>query len=124
MQVQGRRDTKPELLLRRELHSRGLRYEVDAQPLESLRRRADLTFRGPRVVVFVDGCFWHRCPEHGTMPKRHRDWWHAKLDRNVERDRDTDERLRGADWEVIRVWEHEDPVEAANRVERSVIRRS
>lgn len=104
---QRRRDTKPEMLLRRELHRRGLRYRVDTRVVEGLRRRADLLFSGPKVAVFVDGCFWHRCPEHGNIPKSNTEWWKAKLERNVERDRDTDERLHRAGWMVIRVWEHE-----------------
>jgi DNA mismatch endonuclease (patch repair protein) len=68
-------------------------------------------------VVFVDGCFWHGCPEHGTWPKRNDVWWAAKLRRNVERDRDTDSRLRAAGWKVVRIWEHEVPELAADRVE-------
>lgn len=100
-------DTKPEMLLRRRLHAEGLRYRVDQQVLPGLRRRADLVFTRARVAVFIDGCFWHRCPEHGTLPKANAAWWRAKLNRNVERDRDTDARLRDADWIVVRVWEHD-----------------
>lgn len=122
MRSQGRRDTDPEMALRRELHGRGLRYRVDARPLDDLRRRADLVFKGPEVAVFVDGCFWHRCPEHGTTPKANREWWDDKLARNVARDRDTNARLQEEGWKVIRVWEHEDPIEAADRVERAVSR--
>lgn len=117
---QGTRDTDPELRLRRELHARGYRYRVDAAVVPGLRRRADLVFRGPRVAVFVDGCFWHRCPEHGNVPRANHEWWRAKLDRNVERDRETDQRLAEAGWLVVRVWEHEmrdDPLAAADRVE-------
>lgn len=115
-----RRDTPKELALRQELHRRGLRYLVDAPPLPELRRRADLVFRGPRIAVFVDGCFWHRCPQHGTTPIANHNWWLAKLERNRERDRDTDLRLRKAGWRVIRVWEHDPIGSAANRVERAV----
>jgi DNA mismatch endonuclease (patch repair protein) len=115
-----KRDTPKELALRRELHGRGLRYLVDVAPLLSLRRRADLVFRGPHIAVFVDGCFWHCCPQHGTTPKSNRNWWLAKLKRNRERDRDTDVRLHQAGWRVIRVWEHEPTGAAADRVERAV----
>lgn len=111
--------------LRRELHARGLRYRVEASVVPGLRRTADLLFPGPRVAVFVDGCFWHMCPEHGNTPKANRDWWRAKLERNVERDRDTDAQLREAGWEVIRIWEHElrsNVTGVADHVERTVRR--
>jgi len=115
-----RRDTTPELELRRELWRRGLRYRVD-RPLDGKRRRrADLTFVGPRVVVFVDGCFWHGCPEHGTSPKANAEWWSEKLARNVARDADTDEYLTSQGWTVLRFWEHEDVLAAADQVERVV----
>ena len=106
--------------MRRLLHARGLRYRVDT-PLSGLpRRRADLTFPSKCVAVFVDGCFWHGCPEHGTQPKTNDAWWADKLRRNVARDRETDEHLTKQGWLVIRVWEHEDVISAADRVEASV----
>ena len=120
MQRQARRDTRPEVSLRRQLWRRGLRYRVEVSPLPELRRRADIVFTRRRVVVYVDGCFWHSCPEHATEPKANQAWWVAKLAANVERDRDTDERLDAAGWQVVRVWEHEDPQEAADRVESAV----
>lgn len=120
MQRQARRDTKPELLLRRELWRRGLRYRVDIAPIAGLRRRADLVFCRAQLVVYVDGCFWHSCPDHATVPKANRDWWIAKLQANVERDRDTDRRLRDVGWEVLRVWEHEAVPGAVDRVEAAV----
>lgn len=120
MQRQGRRDTKPELALRRELYRMGLRYRVNQQVVPGVRRRADISFPRERVAVFVDGCFWHSCPRHGTAPKANADWWHDKLDRNVQRDRDTDRRLAAAGWTVIRVWEHEVANESADRVARVV----
>ncbi len=116
---QGRRDTAPELALRRELWRRGLRYRVDAAPTPG-RRRADLVFARARVAVYVDGCFWHRCPEHSTAPTSNRAWWAAKLDANVARDRATDDELEAAGWVVVRVSEHEDPLEAAERVQGAV----
>lgn len=114
---QRRRDTKPELLLRSELHRRGLRYRVDRKIVDVVRSRPDIVFGPARMAVFVDGCFWHRCPEHGTVPKNNRDWWIAKLDANVDRDRRVDRTLTEAGWLVYRVWEHESPVDAADRIE-------
>ncbi len=119
MQAVKRRDTKPELLLRSELHRRGLRFFVDRAPLPKMRRRADLVFPRKKVAVYVDGCFWHGCPIHGTWPKNNADWWRAKIEGNRARDRDTDERLADAGWTVVRVWEHEGP-EAADRVASAV----
>ncbi|HEX5054170.1 MAG TPA: DNA mismatch endonuclease Vsr [Planctomycetota bacterium] len=115
-----RRDNSVELALRREAFALGLRYRVDAPVLPGLRRRADLLFRSARVAVFVDGCFWHVCPRHASWPKANADWWRRKLKGNVERDRDTDRRLRREGWRVLRIWEHEDPVVAARKVLRAV----
>lgn len=114
--AQGRRDTAPEVLLRSELHRRGLRYRVD-HPLPVPRRKGDIVFPRQRVVVFVDGCFWHGCPQHATAPRHNAEWWRRKLGANVERDRDTDARLADAGWVGIRVWEHEDPAAAADLIE-------
>lgn len=116
----GRRDTPPELRLRSQLHRRGLRYRVDVRPLAQLRRRADVVFRRAKVAVFVDGCFWHGCPTHMTWPVANEEWWRTKIERNRARDRDTDERLTAAGWTVIRLWEHEDPGLAAERVAEAV----
>lgn len=120
MSRQRRRDTAPEVALRRELHRRGARFFVDRAPLPGLRRRADLVFPRRRVAVYVDGCFWHRCPVHATDPKNNAEWWAAKLAGNVSRDRDTDARLAAAGWTVVRVWEHEDPLVAADRVQNAL----
>jgi DNA mismatch endonuclease (patch repair protein) len=116
----GRRDTLPELAIRSELHRRGLRFRVDRSPLAGLRSRADIVFGPARVAVYVDGCFWHSCPEHRTKPKANAEWWEQKLRRNRERDAETDDRLREGGWEVVRIWEHEDPVAAADRVEQAL----
>ena len=117
MRSNCRRDTKPEIAIRRILHRFGLRYRVDFAPLEQdRRRRADIVFVRVKVAVFVDGCFWHGCPKHATYPKRNEDYWLPKLARNIERDRETDNRLHDAGWLVIRVWEHEDPNDAAARI--------
>lgn len=120
MRRQARRDTAAELAIRREVWRRGLRYRVDAKPLAGLRRRADLVFTRALVAVYVDGCFWHRCPVHATIPRSNGEWWAAKLEANVRRDRDTDGRLWVAGWTVVRVWEHEDPASAADRIEALV----
>lgn len=119
----GQRDTAPEIALRSELHRRGLRFRVDQRPLPTLRSRADLVFRRARVAIYVDGCFWHGCPEHGSMPKANSEFWGAKLERNRERDLETNATLRREGWEVIRVWEHEDSSSAADRVCESISRR-
>lgn len=118
MRKQARRDTKPEVELRRELHRRGFRYFVDRPVLAGTRRRADIVFPRSKIAVYVDGCFWHQCPEHGTMPRTNREWWTTKLDRNVERDRDTDAKLLTAGWRVIRIWEHQDPKRAAEQIQQ------
>jgi DNA mismatch endonuclease (patch repair protein) len=110
------RDTKPEVALRSSLHRRGLRFFVDRAPLVGLRRRADVLFPRAHVAVFVDGCFFHGCPMHATWPKHNAAFWRAKIEANRARDRDTDDRLLKAGWEVIRVWEHESPEEAAARI--------
>lgn len=120
MSAQSRRDTSPELALRSELYRRGLGYRVHRRPLPGLRREADLVFPGPRVAVFVDGCFWHSCPEHGSEPRNNAQWWIDKLEGNRRRDRDTDRRLTEAGWLSLRVWEHERASEAADRVQEAV----
>jgi DNA mismatch endonuclease (patch repair protein) len=124
MAKQRRRDTKPEVALRRELHRVGLRYFVDKAPLPGMRRRADVVFPRRHVAVYVDGCFWHSCPQHATHPKNNAQWWADKLAANVARDRDTDRRLAEAGWTVVRIWEHEDPVIASERVVEAVRQRS
>jgi len=119
MSRQRRRDTGPELAVRRRLHALGYRYRVDRRPLPDLRARGDLVFTRARVVVFVDGCFWHRCPQHATSPRHNGEWWRAKLDANVARDRATDRRLGEAGWRVVRIWEHElktKPMEALTKI--------
>lgn len=102
-----RRDTAPELALRRALHSLGLRYRVDFAPVDP-RRRADIVFTRMRLAIFVDGCFWHGCPLHYRRPKSNGDYWPAKIALNVARDEDSTRRLEGEGWEVLRVWAHED----------------
>lgn len=111
-----RRDTAPEVALRRALHARGLRFRV-AYPVPGQRRRTiDIAFTKAKVAVFVDGCFWHGCPDHGTNPRSNSLWWQEKLAANAARDADTDRVLRELGWRVIRIWEHESPAVAAERV--------
>ncbi|MEV1043779.1 very short patch repair endonuclease [Streptomyces sp. NPDC049916] len=120
MQAIRSRDTQPERLIRRLVHAQGLRYRVAAKPLPDLRRTADLVFRPVRVAVFIDGCYWHGCPEHYVSPKTNAGYWSEKVARNVARDRDTDERLSQAGWTVLRFWEHESPDMCADKIARTV----
>lgn len=115
-----RRDTAPEKALRGALHARGLRYRVNLPVPQQRRRTIDIAFTRAKVAVFVDGCFWHGCPEHGTRPRTNSEWWTTKLTANQTRDRDTDRLLIDLGWYVIRVWEHESPQVAADRIAREV----
>jgi len=123
MERQRQRDTKPELALRSELWRRGLRYRVDTGILGRCRR-ADIVFTRSRVAVFVDGCFWHGCGDHGSLPKSNREWWGMKLAANVARDAAANDDLSRAGWLVIRVWEHESVTSAADAIEAAVRSRS
>lgn len=121
MQSNRRRDTKPELLVRRLVHASGLRYRVDYPPLPTHRRlRADLVFTRAKVAVFIDGCFWHGCPDHHTRARTNAAFWAAKVQENRERDERTNATLRDAGWTVLRFWEHEPPELAAREVQQSV----
>jgi DNA mismatch endonuclease, patch repair protein len=115
MQVTKRRDTPGELALRAALRALGLRYRIEVA-LPGTRRRADVAFLRAKVAVFVDGCFWHGCPEHGTWPKANADWWREKIEANKRRDANTDQTLKAAGWKVLRFWEHVDPTVAAKKV--------
>jgi DNA mismatch endonuclease, patch repair protein len=116
MSRQRRRDTDPEVLLRRRLHRLGYRFRVN-YPLPGRRRRTiDIAFTRAKVAVFVDGCFWHACPEHATWPRANSVWWREKLEKNRARDAETDELLREAGWRVVRVWEHASVEEALGAV--------
>lgn len=103
-----RRDTRPEREVRSQLHARGLRFRVDF-PLHvgEVKVRPDVVFTRWQLAIFIDGCFWHGCPEHGNMPNRNRNYWTPKLRRNVERDQTVDRALFSSGWIVIRAWEHE-----------------
>jgi DNA mismatch endonuclease (patch repair protein) len=107
MRGNRRANTKPEMALRAALHALGYRYRKDFRLDLPLRRvRPDIAFTRRKVAVFVDGCFWHACPEHGSAPKSNEWYWSPKLAKNVERDRAADEALAQAGWIVVRLWEH------------------
>lgn len=121
MQIQRTRDTAPELAVRRRLHAMGLRYRVDRPPLRGLRRRADIVFGPAKVAVYIDGCFWHGCPQHGrTATKANPEYWAGKMARNRARDTQTDALLVNAGWVVIRAWEHDDPGAVTSRIVAAV----
>ncbi|KGM03841.1 very short patch repair endonuclease [Cellulomonas cellasea] len=113
------RDTAAELAVRRELHKRGRRYFVQRAVLPG-RRRVDVVFPGPKIAVFIDGCFWHSCPQHATRPKANAEWWAEKLARNVARDRQSDADLAAAGWQVMRIWEHVPASAAADMIEAAL----
>jgi DNA mismatch endonuclease (patch repair protein) len=108
--------TDAEVALRRQLYRIGLRYRIDYEVLKKPRRVADIAFPGRRIAIFVDGCFWHGCPEHGSWPKRNAEFWRQKIETNRWRDADTNERLRSLGWTVLRFWSHESPTDAAGVV--------
>lgn len=116
MARQARVHTAPEVALRRALHAAGLRYRV-AWPVPGLRRRTiDIAFTRAKLAVFVDGCFWHSCPDHATAPSANAAWWAAKLAGNAARDNTTNAHLESLGWRVVRIWEHEPTVDAAELV--------
>ncbi|MDP1711544.1 MAG: very short patch repair endonuclease [Candidatus Nanopelagicaceae bacterium] len=110
------RDTKPELIVRRLLHAAGLRYRVHARPIKDWNRKADIVFPRAKIAVFVNGCFWHGCPEHYKAPKTNIDFWEQKIGRNVQRDSETFKRLKSEGWSVMVVWEHEDLTKNAKKL--------
>ncbi|MEV0901312.1 very short patch repair endonuclease [Actinoplanes sp. NPDC049802] len=122
MQANKGRDTRPELALRRAAHARGLRYFVNRRPIKAVRRTADLLFPRIRLAVFLDGCFWHGCPEHHTVAKTNATFWAEKVATNRRRDIDTNTRLADAGWTVIRIWEHETADQAADTILAAVTR--
>jgi len=122
MRANRHRDTRPEKALRSAVHALGLRYRVNARPVKHVRRTADMVFPGAKVAVFLDGCFWHGCPDHYRPAKAdNREFWVQKIDANRRRDQETDQLLIAEGWKVIRVWEHEDPAAAAKRVANTVL---
>jgi DNA mismatch endonuclease, patch repair protein len=120
MRRTAQRDTAAEVAIRRELHRRGHRYRVDLRPSSQLRTRADVVFTRWRVAVFIDGCFWHGCPNHWTAPKANSAWWQEKIEANVARDRRADAGLAAEGWLVVRIWEHEPVSLGVDRIERAL----
>jgi DNA mismatch endonuclease (patch repair protein) len=116
MRSNRRRDTAPELAVRRILHANGMRYRVDMRVVRETRSRADIAFTRQRIAIYIDGCFWHSCPEHLHLPKANADYWTPKLARNVERDAEVNAILRGLGWTVLRFWEHEPAQGTADRI--------
>jgi DNA mismatch endonuclease, patch repair protein len=114
--AQRRLDTAPELALRKALYARGVRYRLQQRLIPGLRRTVDLAFPKVKVAVEVRGCFWHCCPEHGTLPRANAEWWRAKLLHNVARDRETEQLLIADGWFVVTVWEHEKVEDAVDKV--------
>ncbi|RFU21157.1 very short patch repair endonuclease [Geodermatophilus marinus] len=104
-----RRDNRPEMAVRRLLYARGLRYRVCFRIPGQRRRTIDIVFVGARLAVYIDGCFWHGCPEHQHMPKANTSWWVQKMAMNRARDAAATAQLEGLGWTVLRFWEHEDP---------------
>ncbi|SDJ90148.1 T/G mismatch-specific endonuclease [Lentzea albidocapillata subsp. violacea] len=123
MSKQKSRDTQIEVDLRRALFAAGLRYRVHRRPVKGVRREADIVFAAAKVAVFVDGCFWHGCPEHATWPKNNAEFWRTKIETNRRRDLDTDQKLADVGWLAVRVWEHETAAAAAARVHEIVLSR-
>lgn len=120
MSKQGSRDTAPEKAVRSLLHAAGLRYLVNAKVPGMPRRTVDILFTRAKVAVFMDGCFWHGCPQHATHPKSNAEWWRTKLEKNMARDLETTAHLKNTGWTVLRFWEHEAPGEVAGVVLRAV----
>ncbi len=120
MQGNRKRDTAPELSLRRALHALGLRYRVAARPIQDRPWTADLVFPRARIAVFVDGCYWHGCPAHYSTPRTNSGYWRSKIERNRVRDRRVDAELQAAGWTPLRIWEHEATEEAVTLVVATV----
>ncbi len=118
MEKQKQRDTGPEMKIRSIIHRAGFRFRTDYRPESSLKTRADIVFPRIKLAVFIDGCFWHSCPIHKTIPKSNTVWWQEKLEANRCRDRAADRALEEFGWTVIRIWEHEDPEQATQKISR------
>lgn len=118
MRANRRRDTGPELKLRSALHRAGARYRVDfpIRPAAGRPIRPDIVFTDKRLAIFLDGCYWHGCPLHGTTPATNTAYWDAKIATNKARDRRNTKALQSAGWTVLRIWEHEDICVAARTV--------
>ncbi len=113
MSCMPRKDSKPELALRRELYKLGLRYRVHVKKLPGT---PDIVFQKAKMVIFVDGCFWHSCPKHGKTPKSNHKWWKKKFEENMKRDQRNDFKLESMGWLPVHIWEHEDPIDSAHTI--------
>lgn len=116
MQANRGRDTQPELAVRRILHAFGYRYRVNFRAVRSIRRTVDIAFTKRRVAIFMDGCFWHGCPEHYIAPRANAEFWRDKIEMNQRRDSIANIELTNAGWVVLRYWEHEDPHRVADSI--------
>jgi len=123
MQANRKWNSKPEVVLRQALHARGLRYRIHTTPGQASKCIADIVFATERIAIFIDGCFWHGCPDHTKPPRTNSDYWGPKIRGNRERDIRTDRLLAETGWLSIRVWEHDDPATAARVIAESVRRR-
>jgi DNA mismatch endonuclease (patch repair protein) len=121
MSVHPRRDTGPELSVRKRLHAAGERYRVCWKIPGCPRRTIDIAFTRLKVAIFIDGCFWHGCPEHGETPASNTTWWVEKIQKNRARDEDTTRRLEDQGWRVLRFWEHENPASVVARIRATLI---
>jgi DNA mismatch endonuclease (patch repair protein) len=121
---QSSRDTAPQVAVRRLLHAAGLRYRVDVPATGMPRRTIDIVFTKAKIAIFLDGCFWHGCPEHATQPKTNVEWWRTKLSKNVARDAEMTDHLTATGWTVLRSWEHDSPEHVAVRIAACVADRS
>lgn len=122
MEALRRKDTDPELAIQSELVRMGVRFQTDTRP-DTVRSRADLVVVDARLAIYIDGCYWHACPDHGTVPKRNTAWWVAKLEANQQRDLRVTAQLEAAGWAVLRIWEHEDVAMAADRIRSAAVSR-
>ncbi|MFF1459815.1 very short patch repair endonuclease [Streptomyces sp. NPDC058330] len=122
MSRQARRDTAPEVAVRKLLHASGYRYRLNERVPHMPRRTIDIAFTRAKVAVFLDGCFWHGCPDHATQPKSNAEWWRQKLDKNMARDAETTAHLVAEGWAVLRFWEHQSPAQVAEVVAEAVDR--
>ena len=118
MKANRGRDTGPELSIRKQLFALGMRYRVNYRPVAEVRRTIDIAFPRQQLAIFIDGCFWHGCPDHGTTPKTNHDFWSTKIARTKERDVDTVARLESEGWTCLRYWEHDDPDRVVSDISR------
>ena len=110
------KDTEPELILRKALWANGLRYRLK----NKLPGRPDIFFPARKIAIFIDGCFWHGCPDHCQIPKTNQPFWESKLSKNKSRDKEVSRVLENGGWCVIRLWEHDVKNDLSNCVKRVV----